>query len=299
MFGIINRIKRHFAINQMADFFEKVERNPVTRTPKDIGIDFEDISFKAIDEINLKAWYIPSKNSNKVVIFNHFMLGNRAGAVPHKDWGNIGVDFMPIYKHLVDAGYNVLTYDLRNHGESDLYKGGKLGLTHIEYQDSLASVQYVEKRFPEMDKFLYSQCYGAVSTMRAMKKNPEDFKNIKAFINLQPLSADAFVTGVTNKFGIAHESNIEKFSERLKKKTGYTVDECKTVDVADAVKIPTLLVQVHKDFRTTAEDIENVYKNLGTDDKKLLWIEDVEERLEGYNYFARKPEEMIEWLDKH
>ncbi len=35
------------------------------------------------------------------------------------------------------------------------------------------------------------------------------FENIKAFINLQPLSADAFVTGVTKEFDLAHESNIE------------------------------------------------------------------------------------------
>ena len=299
MFGIINSIKRHFAINQMADFFEKVKRNPITRTPQEVGLAFEDISFESLDELTLKAWYIPSKDSNKMVIFNHFMLGNRAGAVPHKDWGNVGVDFMPIYKHLVEAGYNVFTYDLRNHGESDLYKGGKLGLTHIEYQDAVASIRYVKNRFPEMEYYLYSQCYGAVSTMRAIEKNPKDFGNISAFINLQPLSADAFVNGVTQKFNLAHESNVQKFSNRLEKKTGYSVEQCKAPDVAKSVKIPTLLVQVHNDWRTTTDDIEKVYANLNTEDKKLLWIENEEERLQGYNYFAKHPKEMIEWLDKH
>jgi alpha-beta hydrolase superfamily lysophospholipase len=299
MFGILNRSKRHFAINQMADFFEKVERNPVTRTPKEVGLQFEEITFKSLDDLNLKAWYIPSENSNKVVIFNHFMLGNRAGAVPHKDWGNVGVDFMPIYKHLVDAGYNIFTYEYRNHGESDLYKGGKLGLTHIEYMDSVASVRYTKERFPEMDYYLFSQCYGGVATMRGMEKNPEDFKDIKAFINIQPLSADAFVTGVTREFNLEHEGNIQKFSKRLEQKTGYTVDQCSAPDLADSVKIPTLMVQVLKDFRTTNEDIEKVYDNLGTSDKKMIWIEGVEERLEGYNHFAKNPKEMINWLNNH
>lgn len=283
----------------MADFFEKVERNPITRTPEEIGLDFEDISFESLDGLKLKAWYIPSTNSNKVVIFNHFMLGNRAGAVPHKDWGNVTVDFMPIYKHLVDAGYSVFTYDLRNHGESDLYKGGKLGLTHVEYQDSVASVRYVKKRWPEMEYYLYSQCYGTVSTMRAIDKSPEDFENIKAYISLQPLSADAFLNGVTKKFNLEHKSNVQKFSDRLEKKTGYTVEQCKAPDIANSVKIPTLLVQVHDDWRTTSEDIEKIYENLGTGDKKLLWIENEEERLQGYNYFAKNPKEMVEWLDSH
>ncbi len=89
----------------MASFFTKVDRNPVTRTPSEVGLSYEEVSFKSSDGVELSGWYIPSnKNNNKLIIFNHFMLGNKAGAVPHKDWGNVSVDFMPIYKTLTDAG---------------------------------------------------------------------------------------------------------------------------------------------------------------------------------------------------
>lgn len=292
-------IKRNIAIKKLADSFERVDRNPVLRTPEVVGLEFDKIDFKSLDNINLKAWYMPSANSNKIVVFNHFMIGNRAGAIPNKDWGNVTVDFMPIYRSLVDAGYNVFTYDLRNHGESDVHNGGKLGLTHTEYQDIVASVRYVKEQHTTKEIFLYSQCYGSVATMRAMEKHPDDFIGIRAFVNLQPLSSDAFVTGITRKFGIEHESNLEKFSKRLEEKTGYTADQCKAPDLAHAVKVPTLLVQVHDDWRTTPEDIELIYKKLGTDDKKLLWIENETERLEGYNYFARNPSELIDWLNAH
>lgn len=297
MFGILNNLKRHFALKQMADFFQRVDRNPVTRTPEEVGLGFEEISFESLDGVNLQAWYIPAKDSNKLVIFNHFMLGNRAGAVPHKDWGNVSVDFMPIYKHLVDAGYNVLTYDLRNHGASDVYEDGKLGLTTVEYQDSVASVRYAKKRFPGMKLYLFSQCYGTVSTMRAMDKHPEDFEGIQAYISVQPLTPEGFVTGVMKKFDMEHEENLDYFERRLKQKTGYGLAELKVP--SNAVKIPTLLVQVHDDWRTTPESIEEIFDELGTDDKKLLWIENEEERLEGYNYFARNPQEMIDWFDHH
>jgi hypothetical protein len=299
MKALFNRIKRRFALRAMAKFFSKIERNPVTRTPKELNLEFENVSFKSLDGLNLKGWYIPSSGSNKLVVFNHFMLGNKAGAVPHKDWGNVAVDFMPIYKHLVDAGYNVFTYDLRNHGESDMYEDGKLGLTHVEYQDSVASMRYVKSRFPDAELYLYSQCYGTVSTMRAIEKHPEDFEDVKAYINLQPLSADAFVTGVTRQFKMEHEESIGYFSDKLKARTGYEVNQLKVPDLASKVKIPTLLVQVHNDWRTTNEDIEKVYDNLGAEDKKLLWIKDREERLEGYNYFGRKPEEMLNWFENH
>ena len=290
-------VKRQVALRQMANFFEKVERNPVTRTPTESGLEYKDVTFKSLDEVNLSGWFIPSESSDKLVIFNHFMLGNKAGAEAHKDWGDVAVDFLPIYKSLVDAGYNVLTYDLRNHGESDVYKDGALGLTHTEYQDVVASVRYAKDQFPNKELYLYSQCYGTVATMRAMDKHPEDFKEIKAYINVQPLTPEGFVTGVTKKFEMEHEDNLEIFGEHLEKKTGYTLEQLEVP--AQAVKVPTLLVQVHDDWRTTVESIEEIYANLGTEDKKMLWIEDEDERLEGYNYFARNPEEMIKWFNKY
>ena len=290
-------VKRIYAVKQMANFFEKVERNPVTRTPAEADLKFEEISFKSLDEVNLSAWYIPSDSSSKIVIFNHFMLGNKAGAVPHKDWGNVAVDFIPIYKHLVNAGYSVFTYDLRNHGESDVYNNGALGITNTEYQDVVASVRYVKEHYPNKQVYLYSQCYGTVSTIRAMEKNPEDFTDIKAFINIQPLTPEAFVTGITRKFDMEHEDNLQIFGEQLEKKTGYSLDEVGTP--ANAVKIPTLTVQVRDDWRTTVESIETIHNEIDNADKKLLWIENEDEQLEGYNYFARNPEEMIEWFNKH
>ena len=297
MKGILNTVTRHIALRRMASFFEKVERNPVTRTPEEVGLDYENVSWESLDGVNLKGWYIPSENSDSLVIFNHFMLGNKAGAKPHEDWGNVTVDFMPIYRHLVDAGYSVFTYDLRNHGESDVYDNGRLGLTNTEYQDVVASVRYAKERFAAKKLYLYSQCYGTVSTIRAIDKHPEEFEDFEAFVNIQPLTPEGFVTGVTKKFNMSHEDNLQIFGNQLKKKTRYGLDDCKVP--TEAVKIPTLTVQVHDDWRTTPESIEEIYANLGTNDKKLLWIENEDERLEGYNYFARNPKELIEWYDTH
>lgn len=296
MWNPFNYLYRRMVLWQMAKFFARVDRNPVQRTP---SLDFEELEFQTEDGVTLKAWYLPAAKDtqeNKIVVFNHFMLGNRAGAVPHPNWGNVAVDFMPIYEALVNAGYSVFTYDLRNHGESDVVDNGKLGLTHTEYKDVLAAVRYVKEHYKGMDTYLYSQCYGAVATMRAMEQSPEDFADIKAFVSIQPLSADAFVTGVTKELGLSDPSNIQVFSDHLLSYTGYTVDQNKVPALAPAVKVPTLLVQVEKDFRTTQEDIQAVYDQLGSDSKKLLWITDVTERLEGYNYFGRKPEELVEFL---
>ena len=47
-------------------------------------------------------------------------LGNVAGKVPVDDRD---VDFLPGTKALHDAGYSVLLYDVRKHGESEKGKG--------------------------------------------------------------------------------------------------------------------------------------------------------------------------------
>ncbi len=297
MLGIFNSVKRHFALCQMANFFQRVDRNPVTRTPDEADLAFEEITFESLDGLKLKAWYIPAATADKIVVFNHFMLGNRAGAVPPKDWGNVAVDFMPIYRHLVDAGYGVISYELRNHGESDVWKKGKLGLTLVEYQDSVASVRLARERSPNAELYLYSQCYGAVATIRAMEKHPKDFEGIRAFVCLQPLTPEGFVTGVTKKFGMSHKENVSYFGDRLENATGYRLEQLGVP--AEAVSVPTLLVQVHDDWRTTRVSIEGIYEGLDAKQKKLLWIEGVDERLEGYNYFAERPSEMLAWLDQH
>ena len=299
MFGLVNCVKRSIAVRQMAKFFAKIDAAPVTRTPEELGLEFEDISFNTSDEIGLKAWYLPSNGSSKLVIFNHFMLGNRAGAVPLADWGNVTVDFMPIYKTLVDAGYNVFTYDLRNHGESDQQDGGKLGLTHTEYHDAIAAMDYVAKHYPEQDVYLYSQCYGTVATMRAIGKAPEKFSAVKAFVNIQPLSADAFVEGVTKQFGLDHPDNVKNFSKHLKAQSGYGVEDLKVPTIAPAVKMPTMLMQVRKDFRTTNADLNAIFDALGSVDKEMVWIDDQEERLEAYNHFVRHPDELITFFNKY
>ncbi len=299
MYDLINCAKRSIALRQMAKFFSKIDRNPVTRTPAEVDLEFQEIDFKSTDGLNLKAWYMPSKGSSKIVVFNHFMLGNRAGAVPLADWGNVTVDFMPIYRALVDAGYSIFTYDLRNHGESDQDQGGMLGLTHTEYQDALGAQRYVKEHYPDSEIFLYSQCYGTVATMRAMDKSPADFEGVKAFVNIQPLSSNAFVEGVTEKFGLSHPDNVAQFSKHLKRRTGYSTDELKVPDIAPAVKMPTMLVQVRADWRTTNKDLVSVFEKLGTDEKEMLWIDDQEERLEAYNHFARHPDDLITFFNKY
>jgi predicted SnoaL-like aldol condensation-catalyzing enzyme len=87
--------------------------------PQDL--EYEDVTFPALDGVPLEAWFIPAGGSDKLIIANHPMGFSRPGIPAHLEpwksiWALSGNDFevnlVPDYKILHDAGYNVLAYDL-------------------------------------------------------------------------------------------------------------------------------------------------------------------------------------------
>ena len=103
---------------------------------------WRDIYFPSDDSIPLEGWYIPAKGgeSDELVIFNHALPMCRAGFPGHlgAPWNNfdaVEIDFVIQMKHLTDAGYNVLAYDIRNHGNSGAANGGLSGIGLWEWRD--------------------------------------------------------------------------------------------------------------------------------------------------------------------
>jgi len=96
--------------------------------------EYRNISFKDIkDEINLKGWFFEVKGSNKTVILAHGYRQNRL---------QYGEDTFVLIKSLLNQGYNVLTFDFRNCGESE----GKVTTVGIyEKNDLLGAVNYAKK----------------------------------------------------------------------------------------------------------------------------------------------------------
>ncbi|MGW4291114.1 alpha/beta hydrolase family protein [Streptomyces sp. NPDC004673] len=92
---------------------------------------------------------------------------------------------------------------------------------------------------------------------------------------------------------------IESFAEQIKTLTGFEIDEMSPHEYAKDITTPTLVAQVHQDSATTPADVQGIYDNLASEEKKLLWIEGTTRRFDGYNYFPENPEQMIDWFDTH
>lgn len=281
------------------------DRAPILETPKDYGLEFQDVKFKTEDGLELAAWFIPAEGSDKLIICNHPATLNRYGFPGHQkpwsDFQDIEVKFGKVHKALHDAGYNVLTYDLRNHGESDATETRVWGQGFgDEYKDVIAAFDYVKSQdnLKHMMVGLFNPCAGGNSALHAMTERPEYFEDVKAFVCAQPASINVMSKIALTGMGLGDYFN--EFAQEVENNIGVKLEDMTPHKHVQNLKIPMLIAQNKDDVWTIPDDVQTTYDLIPTEDKKLIWIEQGDtRRFIGYNYFGENPAEMIAWFDTY
>lgn len=282
-----------------------LDRQPVPRTPKDYGMDFQNAEFKAADGVRIKGWLIPS-TSGKLVIMTHVGGLTKYGSTKaFKSMSKLydeEIEFLRVARHLHSEGYWVLMFDFRNHGESDPSpNGGKAGVGLEEYLDVVAATEYVQASDSLRDKEVgfVSFCMGANSTIIAMSKQPEKFRKVKCLVAVQPISMEVFVrTYAKKRFtpigGRLLFPLVKKFVNLQSK---YRLEDMSPSRFIKDLRVPTLYVQTRNDPWTEMSDIVGFYENTPST-KEFFWLEGLNHRFQGYQYFGDTPEKMLMWLKK-
>ncbi len=196
------------------------------------------------------------------------------------------MNFLPDYKALHDVGFNIICYDLRNHGIGDQGSGGTCGaLGYYEARDVVGSLIYARSRPDTKDSSigLLSRCMGGNSTIHVMA--PQYFTDIKALILLRAVSDTPSWRAINSNLDI--DATIRAFDRRLHELTGFRLEELTPISLAKNVTFPTLFAQVRKDTIIDTNDSQGIFDALGSKEKKMIWIEDSTRRFDGYNYFAK------------
>ncbi|MBO9475943.1 alpha/beta hydrolase [Shimia sp. R11_0] len=290
-------------IQAMAQGNTIVNRTPVLKTPADYGMDYEDVFFPALDGVPLEAWFIPAEGSDKLIICNHPLTFSRYGFPGHLEpWSQfapVNVEFGKAYKALHDAGYNVLTYDMRNHGHSGAANAGLAAYGLFEWRDVAGAQIYVQshERLKHMTVGLFNPCNGGNSAMVAMSKRPDLFVDVRAFVCPQPCSSRTASEEIGKLQGIGEF--IDLLDQEQQRLGAFPMARMTPHHFAANVTVPTYVIQVKDDLWTRPEDVQTTYDLLGTPDKKLLWVEGTTQRFDGYNYFGENPESMVAFFDEH
>ncbi|KAM5378833.1 hypothetical protein ACJZ2D_004306 [Fusarium nematophilum] len=296
------------ALEGIANAFRQWPEAPIFHWPEEEGLEYESVTFPSEDGVPLEGWFFPCNGSDKVLIMNHPRLFNRAGLPSHiEPWNsltapagnNIDVNFIPDYKILHDAGYNILTHDFRNYGLSGrangvLYSGGR-----FESRDVIGAIRYIRKRKDtrNMTLGMFPRCMGGSATFYAMSRLPGEFEGIRVIVTPQPISANMSARVDLEQRGIPL-SYIDDLDEMVFWRTSLHLDQFSPIPWARSVTIPTFIYQVRNDIHTRPDDVQAIYDAIPIAEKKLLWIENSTRRWDGYLHFQRQPEPMLDWLER-
>lgn len=296
------------ALDRIAEGFAKWVRAPILHRPDEAGLDYEDVFFPSEDGTPLEGWLIPRAGSSKIIIANHPRWFNRAGLPSHLEpWSKLAgpgndfeINFVPDYKILHDAGYNVLAYDLRNFGTSGAANGGVFSVGHYESRDVVGSIDYVRRRHDtrEMTIGLFSRCMGCNATMFAMTRRPGAFEGVRCMVAPQPLSSGVALERALDRLGI-DQSYMAELDRRVQLQTSFHISEFSPVPWAKNVRVPTFLYQVRDDTYTYPHDVQAMFDNIPVAEKRLDWIDGTTSRWDGYAHFQRSPQPMLEWFSRY
>jgi len=296
-------------LDATADSFARQLRSPIMHSPSEENLVYEEVTFPALDGVPLEGWFIPADGSEKLIIANHPMGFSRSGIPAHLEpwrsiWSSSGnafeVNFIPDYKILHDAGYNMLAYDLRNFGLSSAANGGIASSGIFESRDVLGSLRYVRDRRDTRDMTLglFSRCLGCSSTFCAMMKDRCAFDGVRCLVGPQPVTMKIILTRRLALAGVPAD-RIGDLEQRVVRRTSIGFGPRAPQEWAKHVCVPTFLYQVHDDVLTEPSDVQTMFDNIPLADKKLEWIRGTTARWDGYLEFQRRPQPMLDWFEKH
>jgi uncharacterized protein len=156
---------------------------------------YEEVNFPSRQaEINLSGWYIEVDPSAPVVVVTHGLGASKRGA-----------NLLIPAGMLSRSGFNVLIYDLRNHGESD-HDNGRTSIGSKEFQDVLGAWGWLVnvKGYSPERIGLYGVSLGGGTTLDAFGEEPQvaaafvdsPFANLSEIMNAE-LARNGYPTFLT------------------------------------------------------------------------------------------------------
>ncbi|MBN2531370.1 MAG: hypothetical protein JXB88_00690 [Spirochaetales bacterium] len=278
-------------------------RQPLVKNPGDYGMSFEDVEFRAPDNVIIKGWLIHG-TLDKLIIITHPMPFTRYGFSVKKQGifkvSDIEVELLKTAAHLNREGYHILTFDFRNHGKSGKGNNGFTGVGLHEWPDVVGALEFIRThhQLKNKDTGFVSHCMGANATIMAMNRAKDAFTRVKCLAAIQPVSMNILVPRMIKVTFPAFASFIPKIEKKCLKYTGHSLQDMSPLAYVGNIRVPVLYVQVKDDPWTEPGDVESFYEKTRAP-KELLWIEDKKHRFEGYNYFGDNPGKLIEFLKKY
>ena len=237
------------------------------------NIRFDSVDLITQDGIRLSAWYTPPKNG-AVIMLAHGYGDNRP------EW---------IYAMLAKAGYGVLAWDARAHGESD---GDVSTIGYLEVLDVKAGLTYVLAQPGIQHVGAWGGSMGGATMIRATAQFPK----------IEALVVDSSFASLSEEFDFLVPYPVIKPLAKffLEMRTGINLDQGSPLDeIAKISPRPVYIIQGTGDKVASPESAQELFDAAG--EPRFLWAEANVPHLATYLKNPRRYQRRItgffdEWL---
>lgn len=207
--------------------------NPIREykmTPEQFNLEFEEVKIKTSDGAELNTWVMKTSVEKK---------SNFTFIIAGSDAGNMGFS-LPYAMHLLNNGYDVITFDYRGFGESSDFSFNPNNLYHDEYiKDFTTVVNWSRKE-------LKSENIGVLAFSMGTLISTVGYRNA----NYEILVGEGFLNCPKKVV-----KRIEKIKNKKIKIPKSAKSACKRMM---KIEIPILLFASKKDEITTLKDSQRV-----------------------------------------
>ena len=232
--------------------------SPMWVFPEQFGLRYEKVSFKTRDGLELKGWFIPSQTGDKRTLLMCHGWGDNKGEL-----------LKQTYFLNENAGFDLLYFDFRSHGESE---GEITTIGGMETIDFDAAVTWLRSAKPELaDRIgVFGLSMGAAVTVAALPNHPD----LRCAVVESPYSD---YRGVINRWAWNHMRippfplvNITMWI--LRRRVGNPkVDSFNPVEAAGRIAPrPLFVIGGEKDNLMPEDDVRRVFD--AAREPKQLWI---------------------------
>ncbi|KGM94380.1 hypothetical protein Z956_07630 [Clostridium botulinum D str. CCUG 7971] len=263
------------------------KREVLKNTPKDLGLIYEDISFKSkLDGVTLKGWWISAqsneniKSTRKTIIFSHGYGNNR---------GLYKISVINLAKKLASEGYNVLTFDFRACGESE---GKYVTIGGMEKYDLLGAINFAknEKYSETIDLMGWSM--GAVTSILVASESND----------VQAVIADSPFGNLEDYLeeNLSYWSHLPNFF--FTKTILYTLPKIRkfNIDEVDAIKAvqklnnkKIFLIHSKDDDAIPCSNSEKIYNAIQDKKNAKIWYTSKAKHIKSYSLYKDEYEKMV------
>ncbi|NPA05447.1 MAG: alpha/beta fold hydrolase [Crenarchaeota archaeon] len=211
--------------------------------PGVLGLDYEDFTIQAPDGATLKGWLIDTGSEETVILLHGFTKSR---------WDTKYI--CPSILFLSEAGFNIVVYDQRGHGESS----GPTTLGAREAEDAEKVAEWARRRLGGTVGVLGFSLGGAVALMLAARGSVEAAVADSPYIDVME-SARRWVERIKGPMGALLRASFPLIAWIASRRLGIDPSKLNLHHYASRLRRPVLVIAGERDDLVPIESIEKFY----------------------------------------